>query len=369
MRPGSDALKVALESSVQLTFEADLWLDGRRVIADLPVLSPSLVWDSTGEVEGSGRVTVVWSSDDGAPVDDALSPFGSRLVMFAVVSVGELRERVQLGDFTITEVPAVDGEPFVWGSTRVSVGQLVELELRDRMVEVQRDRFTVLTQPTSLSSVWAELALLTGFALTRSLPDASITRSVVYEESRVRAVQDLAELLGGVAFMEWDGTLSCRPVEPGAPVATLTLGEQGTIVQVGSSLTADGVYNGVVIRSETDGQTAILAERWVTEGPLRATLPGGQRTPFHRVPRFYSSPFITTQAQAETAAPALLAQFSEPRATALDVTCVVNPLLQVGDVVTVDDGRFTWTVRLTRVPLASAGMMTVSGDVVSRVLS
>lgn len=372
MRPANVTLLEALGSSYELTFEADLWYDGQRVVPDLQVVTPSLVWDSSAEVEGSGSVTVVWSDDHGssiAPKDagDLFAPFGSRLVVFAVVSLGSVRERVQLGDFDITAVPSVSGEPYVWGETEITPGELIELELADRMVEVRRDRFTTLAQPSQLASAWAELGALTGFQLTRSLPDAAITRSIVYEESRVRALQDVASLLGGVAFMEWDGTLSCRPIEPGAAVAELVLGENGTIVQVGASLDSEGVYNGVVIRAETDNQQAILAERWVESGPLRATPPGGPRTPFHRVPRFYSSPFITTTEQAQAAAPGLLAQYSSPRATTLEVTCVMNPLLQVGDVVTVKDRAFQWTIRLTRVPVERSSVMTVTGDVIDRV--
>lgn len=373
MRHSTENLRTALTGSFDLSFEADLWVDGDRKVADLPIKDPSFRWDASAEVEGSGTVTVVWSDPEGGSIapqtaGDWLAPFGSRLVVFAVVTVGSLRERIQLGDFTITAVPSVDGQPFVWGSTRVFSGQRVRLELRDRMVEVQRDRFTLPSSPSQLASVWTELGELTGFPLTRSLPDAGITRSVVYEESRIRAVQDLAELIGGVAFMESDGSLSARPIEPGDPVGELVLGPNGTIVQVGASLSSDGVYNGVVIRSETDGQQGILAEGWVTSGPLRATLPGQPRTPFHRVPRFYSSPFITTYAQAHEALPGLLERYSTPRATTLEVTCVTNPLLQVGDVVTVDDGEWVWTVRLTVVPLGQAAVMTVTGDVIDRVL-
>ena len=371
MRPGSVLMREMLASSFDLSFEADLMYGDERVLERLSVVFPSIVSDSSAQVETSGRLSVIWVADDGgsiAPVDagDVLAPFGARIVLYVVVSSGVSSERQKVGDFDITEVPSVAGEPYVWGSTVVRSGERVDLVFKDRMVEVLRDRLTGLQQPSQLASVYAELAALTGLPLTRTIPDAPITRSVVYEESRVDAVQDLAALLGGVAFMEWDGTLSVRPTGAGIPVAELVLGVEVTIVQVGSSLTSEGVFNGVVIRGETANQEEILAELWVTGGPLRATLPGGIRTPFHRVPRFYSSPFISTREQAQNAAPGLLEQFSTPRATTLEVTCVTDPLLQVGDVVTVRDGRFVWVVRLTRVPLQQSALMTVTGDVLSR---
>lgn len=371
MRPGSDLMRELLTSDFELSFSADLMYGDSRVAAGLEVVSPSVVADSSAMVEMSGRLGVVWADPVGLDVEpfdagDLFSPFGYRVVLFAVVRAGQFVARQQIADLTITEVPSVDGEPFVWGQTTIFAGQRVDLVVKDRMVEVQRDRFTRLEQPASLVSAWDEIGRLTGFVLTRSVDDVPITKSVVYEESRVDAVQQLAALLGGVAFMEWDGTLSVRSSTPGDPVAELTLGENGTIVQLGSSLSADGVYNGVVIRGEGDSQQQILAELWITSGALAATAAGGERTPFHRVPYFYSSPFITTSAQATAYAPELLERVSSPRAATLQVTCVTNPLLQVGDVVTVSDSRFVWTVRLTRVPLERSGVMTVTGDVLFR---
>lgn len=371
MRPGNDLMRELLSSSFELSFSADLYYGSDRVLSGLEVVSPSVVSDSSGMVEMSGRLAIVWADPDGNDVEphdagDLFSPFGYRIVLFAVVKAGVSEARQQIADLTITEVPSVDGEPFVWGETLIFAGQRVDLVVKDRMVEVQRDKFTKLEQPASLASCYDEIARLTGFALTRTVADTPVTKSVVYEESRVEAVQQLAALLGGVAFMEWDGTLSVRPVDAGSPVAELELGENGTIVQVGSSLSADGVYNGVVIRGEGDSQEQILAELWVSSGPLRASPAVGDRSPFHRVPYFYSSPFITTFSQAAAYAPGLLERVSSPRAATLRVTCVTNPLLQVGDVVTVTDRRFVWTIRLTRVPLERSGVMTVTGDVLSR---
>lgn len=371
MRPGTDLMRELLASDFEISFVADLLYGDARVASGLEVVSPSFMADASALVEMSGRLSVVWASADGGDVEpfepaDPFSPFGYRVVLFVAVYAGVNRARQQIGDFTITEVPSVDGEPFVWGETPIFAGQRLDLVVKDRMVEVQRDRFAKFQQPASLSSTYAEIARLTGFPITKTVADVPVTKSVVYEESRVDAVQQLAALLGGVAFMDWDGSLSIRPADPGSPVAELVLGDEGTIVQVGSSLSAEGVYNGVVIRGEADGQQAILAERWVTDGPLAATPEGGVRTPFHRVPYFYSSPFITTSAQANAYAPVLLARVSAPRAATLEVTCVTNPLLQAGDVVTVRDRRFVWTVRLTRVPLELSGVMTVTGDVLSR---
>lgn len=359
--------------SFTIEYTADLFYDGTRLFEGLPIVEPSFQWDGSAEVEASHSLTVMWTDAQGtslSPNDpqDWLAPFGSRLVIYAVVSAGTaFTERVQLGDFTITSVPSANDTLFRLGETRIVVGSKVELELKDRMVEVQRDRFTKKSSPSNMASVWAEAAALTGFQVTKSLPDAAIRRAVVYEESRIAGLSDLFDIIGGVPHMASDGTLTARPADAPDPDGHLTVGPGGTITQVGASLDTDGVFNGVVIRSETSDQQQILAELWITSGPLRATVEGGPRTPFHRVPFFYSSPQITTDAQARSAAPKLLAQKSQPRASALEIQCVIDPTVEIGDVRTVDDDSSTWTVRLTKYSFGSAGTMTITGEVLDRV--
>lgn len=361
--------------SFDLSYTADLYYDGRRLFEGLPVVDPSFDWDSSGAVEGAGSLTVVWTDEQGkslSPHDpqDWLAPFGARLVVYGVVSVGRVfSERVQIGDFTIVSVPSADDSVFIFGETRIVVGSKVKLNLKDRMVEVQRDRFTRLSSPSNMESVWGEAAALTGFQLTRSLPDAPIRRSVVYEEDRVAALVDLMAIIGGIPHMASDGTLTARPSNPGEPVVALQVGARGTITQIGSSLDSEQVYNGVIIRAESEDQQQVLAEKWVETGPLRATPAGGERTPYHRVPRFYSSPQITTVAQAADAAPGLLELYSKPRASSLEIQCITDLSVEVGDVCTVDDGQATWTVRVAKCMLGSAGTMTITGEVLNRVVN
>lgn len=373
MRPISTAARdVITGGSFDLAYVADLYYDDRRLFAGLPIIDPSFTWDASGAVEGSATVTVVWTDDQGtslSPTDpqDWLAPFGARLVVYAVVSLGStFTERVQIGDFTITAVPSADDSVFIFGETRIVVGSKVALQLKDRMVEVQRDRFTKLTTPSNMSSVWAEVASLTGLQLTRSMLDAPISRSVVYEEDRVKALTDLMAVIGGVPCMAADGTLTARPIKPGDPVGVLRVGATGTITQLGASLDSEQVYNGVVIRSETGDQKSVLAELWVTYGPLRATPAGGKRTPYHRVPKLFSSPQITSTAQAVAAAPGLLETYSQPRASTLEIQCIADVSVELGDVRTVDDGQATWTVRVVKYSLGASGTMSITGDVLNR---
>jgi hypothetical protein len=377
MRPGSDLLKQVLTGSMDIHYEADLFYGNTRRFERLPIDGPSLSWDGTADVEGEGSCTVVWNDAQGSSLvpndpQDWLAPYGAQLVIYAVVKASEstFSERVQLGVFTITAIPGSDEGPFIVGETKVVVGSRIQVQFKDRMVEVQGDQFTQLASPSQLLSVYAELGWLTGFVVKKLIADSAITTSVVYQQDRIKALQDVAGNANGIAFCDYDGTITMRPVVPGTPVAALTIGEQGTIAPAGAkpSLSRDEVYNGIVITGETSDTQAVLAVKWIEQGPLRATPEGGQRTPFHRKPRFHSSPFITTTEQAQDAAPGLLDTFSKPRAAQLQIQCLTNPLLQVGDVVTAFDGIATWRVRIARIDLGLGAYMTIVADVIDRVI-
>jgi hypothetical protein len=373
MRTASDNYRSTIRSGgFALSYEADLFYDGRRLFESLPIVDPSWTFDGSSPVLMSGSCTVQWNDAHGtslSPSDpqDWLAPYGSSLTVYAVVAAGAFRERIQLGVLDITAIPSANDDYFVLGESRVVIGSTVKVELKDRMVEVQRDRFTRASAPTVLTSAWGEAAALTGFALSRSLPDVPVTNQSPYGDDRVEALGTILSLLGGVPFMASDGTLSARPTAPGPVVGALTVGANGTITEVGAALDADGVYNGVIIRAETGDQEQVLAELWVTSGPLRATPAGGPRTPFHRVPRFYSSPQLDTAEKAAAAAPGLLAQFSQPRASELNVQCIIDPTIEVGDVLTaVDQKDAVWTIRVTKITLGASATMSITGDVLSR---
>src|SRR5690606_12996792 len=115
----------------------------------------------------------------------------------------------------------------------ITTGSVIDVTFKDRFLRVKDDRFDVPGVPPSLTSVYDELARLTGLQITRTVADEPITRSVAYEEDRLKAIYDLAALLDSTPYMTSDGTLSLRPKTPGAPVDTLVRGENGRILKVG----------------------------------------------------------------------------------------------------------------------------------------
>ena len=193
MRVTSSTVPDLLTGSFALTWEADYFYGDTRIVSNIPLETVSVDWNASSKVEGSGSCTIVWTDAVGksfAPftVSDYLAPFGSRLALFCRLTVGSFTERIQLGVFTVTEIPAADDFTALFNGTRVSVGSRVEVAFMDRLVEVQRDKFTRLSSPSQLASVYQEMANLTGFQLTRTVADAAITAAVPYEEDRLKAL-------------------------------------------------------------------------------------------------------------------------------------------------------------------------------------
>lgn len=376
MRFGSESLAGALTASFVVEHSADLYYNGERRFQGLGITGLRWSYDATASVEWSGSCTVIWTDEHGSslsPVDpqDWLAPFGAELHIFSTVIAGSFSERIQIGVGVITRVPQADDASIVFGDQRVTVGSQVQIQFKDRFVQVQKDPFPFPAAPTQHDSSYQELADLTGLNLLRTVDDGPVAGTLVYEGDRDKAVQTVASGIGGDAFVESNGALSVRAFEAGSVVAALNVGEDGTVVTTGSDLDASRVYNWVVIVGQTDGEEgsvdSILAEDWIHTGPLRATEPGGARTPYHRVKKIIRDPNITTVTQAVEALPGLLTKYSEPRATQLRVVCVFDPLLQLGDVVTVNDGRAVWTIRLTDIDYPGELTMTVTGDVLARV--
>jgi len=343
MRTASDNCRQVLaQGSFSFWYEADLWYDNTRRAALLPIDDIQLSEDDSRGVKANGGCTIVWQDDFARSImpnaiGDLFSPFGSELAIYAVVSAGSFQERVPLAWMQIVDVPAMRDSTMFFKGTRITTGTVLELKLQDRFVQIQADEFDVPSSPSQLASVWTEIGALTGMKLVRSLPDAPITRSVVYQNDRLQALLDLADLLGGVPYAASDGTLTMRPKAWTSPVDTLRAGDDGTLVDIQKGMSADTVYNKVTFRGQGNAQDQVLAFSEITEGPLRVRNPDGTRSPAHRRPTFRSNQFVTTSAQAKAYTESELARVSTLSAVKWPIEEVWNPLRELGDVITIVD--------------------------------
>lgn len=359
MRDGSPELMEVLTGSFTARWEADLYYDDDRRMSNLPLTNVSFSEDGEAKVQQSGSCTVVWTDEFATSISptmitDPLAPFGAQLWVWCVVEAGTFTERVEYGHYEITDVPSARDEHMRFRGEWVTPGSLVDLTLSEVTYGIGQEKWAVPTPPSNLSSTWDELGRITGLQLNRSVTDQPITRSYAYQDNKLDVVYDLCNvMLDGVPHIMTDGTLMVRPNTWPSPVYTLTRADH--IVQVGTPMSADQVYNDVVVTSYATDQSVILARASITDGPLRVSDPDGSPSPFRRRTYTQSSQLVTTHSQALAWAQATLNRVSVLRTREVPVTVMFNPLLERGDVVTVERPTEWWTCRVVTIDRSQQG--------------
>lgn len=341
-------------------FVADVIVDDERVLSDIPLASCELKSDGNAKVRTQGTAVLVYSDELGRSVvpEDLtswLTPYATVLNVSYRVSLNGIVWKVLQGTLKVAAVGDPQETRVLAGGRLLTVGSRVKLTLADAFRVTERERFIAPSSPASLDSVWDEIANLTNLPVQRNVADAAIPRSITYQESRLDAVHDLGAVLDGVPYVNPDGEVTIQPNQWPAESEPLRVGPDGTIVDVTpNTLTDEGIYNQVVVRSHENDQTAILATAELETGPLRY---GG---PFGRVPYFASSQFITTPEQAAEYAANLLPRVSSQPAAQFTIQCAPDPRREVGDVVPFEsrDGR-AFVGRIVERTLSSSGPMTL----------
>ncbi|MDF2915998.1 MAG: hypothetical protein K0S70_215 [Microbacterium sp.] len=330
---------------------AHAWYDGEVVAADLPVESWSVNWDSARQVQGQLDIEV--RDPDGvlAPwaVDDPLGVGGSRLQVIYRFGSGAT---VDLGWFRITSSDPVEK----WRSYRVNdstvptgVGELaffgerLEWVSGGATVPVQGDELTRqavidrLLAPESpragatvLSEVRRLLSDIVPVSVADGVEDASVSRTVVYEQDRMGAVEDLLDRIGCSHRMTGDGQLEVYPDAQVAPVWTLSGGDDGVLIDVRRSQRLDAMFNGAVSEGQDSANRPLIGRAFDTTGPLRWEGPHGRYPTFHS-----ATGLLKTQGAVDADALTSLRSAVSQRSVVLDVTCLPHPGLQTGDWVTV----------------------------------
>lgn len=153
------------------------------------------------------------------------------------------------------------------------------------------------------------------------------------QADRWAAAQGMAKAIGCELFFDGIGTCVMRaePTFSAVPVWSLVEGAQGLLISAELSLDRADSYNRVVATGENTSQTTIPRGVWTdTDAASPTVYTGG----FGHKPQFYSSPYITTDAQALAAATAI-GQAQKGIARSLTFSAVPHPGLEPGDVVTV----------------------------------
>lgn len=355
LRTLSGAHKATFEARVVTEFQTSDDPTGTK----LPISGGDVEFDGTAKIRGNLQLAIPGIDEQNGQSrwprrpSDLISPYGHEVFVRRGVDIGPEILWTPLGYYRI-QAPEQDDAPD--GAIRI-MGL-------DRMAGIVDGRLLEPREYDADQTVSAVVADL----VTEIYPEAVIAfdsggsdplgRQVIAEESRYEALWDIVTSLGKIVY--WDGTGILRietAPEEDEPVWEVAAGADGVLLTASRRLTREGIYNAVVAEGEgTDAANPVRAVAF-DSGPNSPTRFGG---PFGRVPRFYSSPLLTTITEASAAAQSLLRR-SLGAPYSVDFGAVVNPTLRPYDPVriTLRDGtREVHVMERVRIPLRAEVHMT-----------
>lgn len=353
MRAISDKFLRSLTGSYTMTVRAQVVFPGQEGTApiqgtEIDIFRGEVNLDSTADIRS--WLTLETDGDGLFPdnADDLWAVYGDEVFIQVGINYGgQASEWVSLGYFRINTVSQNDHPQYP-----------LTITAQDRMANIIDARITDPWQFTATETYGDIVMYLVDEALTWSptieWDDDSdiqtIGRTLIAEEDRFGFLNDLVTSLGKIWYWDYRGVLVIKdPPSEDEPVWTVNAGENGILFSLTRELTRNGVYNAVVAYGEALDTLEPSRYLAVDDNPDSPTFWYGN---FGHVPMFYFSPFITTDAQAESAAKSLLRQnLGVPYN--VDFSTVINPALEPWDPVLVqfEDKNQVHIIEKIRIPL------------------
>jgi Domain of unknown function (DUF5047) len=322
---------------------------------EIPILGGAVTLDGNADARSTLDLTTDGTRTWPHFAADPLAPYGNEVYIERGVQYSDdLVEYVGLGYHRI-ETPDQDDVPD--GPIRISGVDRMQAIIDARMLAPFQ-----FVAGTTLGTVVDTLVTEVYPSATVEWDDTTdtntLTRSVIVEEGRYEFLNDLVTSRGKIWYWDHRGVLVIKDLpDPTTPVFEINAGRHGVLVAMSRHLTREGVYNAVVATGEA-GDTATPARGIaVDDNPDSPTYFSGR---FGRVPRFYSSPLLFTDAQATSAATTILMkQLGLPYT--INLGMVVNAALEPFDSVRVRysdrDAPETHVLETLTIPLDEATAM------------
>ncbi|MGW3619490.1 DUF5047 domain-containing protein [Micromonospora arida] len=362
MRPVSDAFLRTLRGGHRMVAEARVVAPGLTGVnptgTTIPILSGDVDMDGTRDIRSTLQMETEGVGMWPTAASDPLAPYGNEVFVRRGIQYGNgTTEWVSLGYFRINS-PEQDDAPR--GPIRISA--------QDRMAGIVEARL-LAPKPYAATATFGSVVTA---LITEVYPWATIEwddttnaqqigRAVIAEEERYQFLNELVTSVGKIWYWDHRGILVIKdPPPPASPVWDVNHGAGGVLVSMGRRLTREGVYNAVVATGEAADTVAPVRVAVVDNNPSSPTYWYGG---FGKVPRFFSSPFITTAAQARSAAQSLLTrQLGLPYSA--DFSAVPNPALEPYDAVRIDysatHSSEIHVIEALTVPLDAEGVLSAS---------
>ena len=360
MRTVTSIFAAEITQSHQLAVLAEV-IDSDGAETQVEVVDGTVTLDQQAAVRGRCDLTIVTDPDydiQGLVPNSAsslLAPYGNEIQLSRGIAYADgTSEVVPLGVFRIQDAQ-VDDDPS---------GMQIKIAGQDRAARFIDARFEEPYQVAAgvnygtaiedvLQDAWPEVP--TSFALTAQLAPSLIAQE---GDDRWAFAQSMATAIAMDLYFDGDGVCVLAPVSLSDPVMTIAEGEDGVLVAAGRRWTREGAFNAVIATGENTGEAAPARGVARDDNPYSPTYYYGA---FGKVPRFYSSPFLTTDAQAAAAAAKILAD-ELGTTESVSFGSLVLPHLEPGDTVRITRARAgideDHLVDQLTVPLSSLGSMT-----------
>lgn len=331
MYPISAAFEAALRTSHTAVARVDVTSASSGTTTLPVVVDGAVTVDRTSAVRRRCKLTLLDPTGTLTPTSAAalLAPYGNELRPYRGIRFESTDELVPLGVFGISDVLV----------TEDASGVKIELEGFDRARRVSRARFTAaytIAAGTNVATAIRTLISSRVTGLTYSFTTTTATTPlVVFDRGSDPwdAAAQLAQSIGCELYFDADGVCVLR-TEPnpltGAVVMRYAEGAQATFVDVKRKSTDAGVYSRVVVVGETTDAPPVVGEAFDND-PSSPTYFAG---PFGDVPYFVVSGLITSTQQANDAAASLLRR-KRGSSESVELTALVNPAHEAGDVIEV----------------------------------
>lgn len=345
MRPVSDSFLNTLRGAHQMVARATLVGPGQTGVTPtgvaipgvseegrLPIIGGDVTVDTTADVQATVDLTTIypWPTDASKPG----TPYGQEVYIERGIQYGlGTTEWVGLGYFRIDAVEQT-GRPD--GSIRISGSDRMAM-VRDARA-YQPQQFGAGTSVGGLIDFVVQDAMPTGTTLVSVYDWSAYTDTIgtvqILDEDRLAFLQDVVASRGKVMYWDYAGRLQVKaaPSTTSAPVWSVNKGKDGVLVSMSRKLSRDQVYNAVVARGDATGELPPVQGIAYDNDPGSPTYWDG---PFGLVPKFYSSSFITTTDQANSAAASILNQ-SNGLPYTVSFESVPNPALEGYDVISLE---------------------------------
>lgn len=262
---------------------------------------------------------------------DSLTPYGNEIFVECGIRLGNGSvEIVSQGYFRINSVEQSNA-PF--GSIRITA--------YDRMKGIIEARLTTpisFVAGTTIESIFTTLILDVYPLATIEFEDlafagSSLVSTQIAEEDRFDFLNNIVTSNGSIMYWDYRGVLVIKATpDPTLSVWEVNAGTQGVLVNSTRAISREGVYNAVVAVGESVNSTPPVRAITVDSDPSSPTYWFGN---FGKVPRFFSSSFITTTDQAMTAARGIL-QKTLGLPHSVNFASISNPALEPLDAITID---------------------------------